>query len=231
MGAAGMSEHLFDHADTRDEALAKHIADALQRDISARGAASIAVSGGRSPRGLFLKLAARPLDWSRVHITLVDERWVDTASADSNERLVRETLLQGPAADANFIGLKTAHADPREAIPALVAALATMPLPLTCVVLGMGDDGHTASWFPQASNLGALLDPDNPAPVAVCDPVTAPHLRMTLTLPVVLAASEIMLYITGDAKREVLARAAAADYPVAAITAQQHNPASIWWAP
>ena len=95
----------------------------------------------------------------------------------------------------------------------------------------MGSDGHTASWFPQASNLAELLDPKGMALLGSSDPVTAPHQRITLTLPTVVQAGEIILHITGEEKRRVLAQAAAEHYPIAAITEQDTNPATIWWAP
>jgi 6-phosphogluconolactonase len=224
-------QHQFSDRASLDNALAEHIASLLRKDIDRRGVASLAVSGGSTPRGMFACLADQSLPWEHVYITLVDERWVDADSPDSNERLVRETLLKGGAACAHFIGMKSEHADAGAGLPTMAARLASMPLPFTCVVLGMGDDGHTASWFPGAVNLGQLLDADNSELLGVCDPITAPHQRMTLTLPAVLSAGEIILHITGDAKRAVLGQAAKEHYPVAAVTGQHDNPASIWWAP
>jgi 6-phosphogluconolactonase len=214
-----------------DRALAEHVAGLLREDIVLRGAASLAVSGGSTPRGLFACLAVQPLPWDHVHITLVDERWVDADSPDSNEKLVRETLLQGAAATAHFTGMKSAHATADAGLVEMRARLAKVPLPFTCVVLGMGNDGHTASWFPGAANLQQLLDAGSDQLLGTCDPITAPHQRMTLTLPAILNAREIILHITGDEKRAVLARAADEHYPVAAVTEQHENPVSIWWAP
>ena len=88
-----------------------------------------------------------------------------------------------------------------------------------------------ASWFPQASNLQQLLNPQGEALLGSCDPVTAPHQRITFTLPAILASGEIILHITSEEKQQVLAEAADKGYPIAAITEQQQNPASIWWAP
>jgi 6-phosphogluconolactonase len=101
----------------------------------------------------------------------------------------------------------------------------------SAVVLGMGEDGHTASWFPQTADLAALLDPTNPADVAMTDPVTAPHRRLTLTLAAVLNSREIIIHITGESKRTVLERACANGYPVAAVLEQDTTPTSIWWSP
>ena len=223
--------HDFADRDALDEALADHIARQLQADIDHRGAASLAVSGGSTPKGLFARLSALELDWRKVWITLVDERWVNSDSPDSNERLVRENLLQGAAAAANFIGLKGTGSNASEGLEEITARLSALPLPFSCVVLGMGGDGHTASWFPQASNLGALIDPKGHELLGSCEPVTAPHQRITFTLPPVLESGEIILHITGEEKRAVLAEAADRHYPIAAITEQDSNPVSIWWAP
>ena len=214
-----------------DEALAKHIAGQLQADIERRGSASLAVSGGSTPMGMFQALSGAELDWSRVFITLVDERWVNRDSPDSNERLVREHLLQDAAANANFISLKSPHDDAAHGLAAVSAGLALVPRPFTAVVLGMGGDGHTASWFPRATNLAVLLDPANPATVAATDPVTAPHQRITLTLAAVLDSRELVIHITGDDKKAVLESAREQGYPVAALLAQQVTPATTWWAP
>ncbi len=214
-----------------DVALAGHIAGLLAADIERRGNASLAVSGGSTPKGLFARLSRAELDWSQVWITLVDERWVEADHADSNERLVRENLLQHSAAGARFVGLKSPGDDAVAGLAASEAKLAPLPRPFSCVVLGMGGDGHTASWFPQATNLGELLDPASNAVLGACDPVTAPHQRITLTLPAVLDAREIIIHITGDEKREVLARASEERYPIAAVSEQTRTPVCTWWAP
>jgi 6-phosphogluconolactonase len=222
----------FDSTPALDEQLAQHIGDALRSDIAARGCAALAVSGGGTPKGMFARLSQQELDWSRVTVTLVDERWVNSDSADSNERLVREHLLQDHAAAACWIGLKTGHDDARQGLPTVQQQLAQdLPRPFTVVVLGMGGDGHTASWFPRAENLQSLLDPNNPEQVAVSDPVTAPHLRMTLTLAAVLNSSEIIVHIVGEGKREVLESATEAAYPIATILTQTTTPVTTWWAP
>lgn len=214
-----------------DEALAGHLAAALSTDLTTQPRSSIALSGGSTPKGMFRRLSAADLEWPRVDVTLVDERWVDHDHPDSNAEMVRSCLLQGPAASARFLDLKTPTPDINAAVPAVSDALAGLQRPFTAVVLGMGSDGHTASWFPQAANLAQLLDPNNSARVAATDPVTAPHLRMTLTLAAVLDSHHIHLHITGDDKRAVLESAVAAGYPVASILTQTITAVTIWWAP
>ena len=227
-----MSErHEFPSRDELDRALAGHVAARLLQDIETGGSASLAVSAGSTPKAMFAAISEKHIPWESVWITLVDERWVEPEDPDSNERLVRENLLQNRACAANFVGLKSSHDDADAGLSETTERFTDIPLPLSCVVLGMGGDGHTASWFPQARNLPELLDPTGKAMLGTCDPVTAPHERITLTLPVVLAAREIILHITGEEKLAVLAEAAEQGYPIAAVTEQVQNPVSTWWAP
>ena len=221
----------FSSAGELDETLARHVAKQLEQDIAARGAASLAVSGGSTPRNMFRQLSRCDMDWSRVWITLVDERWVDPVDPDSNERLVREHLLQNRASTARFVGLKSPQPDPEQGIAAVSRRLAQVPRPFTRVILGMGADGHTASWFPQADNLGELLDRAGAPGLGATNPVTAPHLRITLNLPAVLQSRGIIIHVTGEEKRSVLEGAGASRVPVAAILEQDTTPVAIWWAP
>lgn len=214
-----------------DRELAEHIATRLQDDIATRGRASLAVSGGGTPRQMFQCLSGCELDWSRVWITLVDERWVDPDSPDSNERLVRENLLRNNATSAHFVSLKAGSNNAQDSLEEVAERLATLARPLSIVVLGMGGDGHTASWFPQALNLAGLLDPAGTAALGATDPVTAPHQRITLTLPAVLNSHDIAIHITGEEKRALIERAAEQGYPVAAVLKQATTPVTIWWAP
>lgn len=210
------------------EGIAARIAGLLRAAIDARGCASLALSGGRSPVPMFQALRNEDLPWSKVWITLVDERWVASDSPDSNERVVREHLLAGPAAAAHFLGLKTAAASPAEGLADREQALAQLPQPFDAVVLGMGEDGHFASLFPGATGLEAALDPSNPSLLAAIDPPAAPHRRISLTLAGVLRSRQILLTIGGAAKRKIygqaLAGAPTRTVPVAALLGQHRVP-------
>ena len=226
---------LFFHRESGelDRTLAASIAAQLQRAISERGAASLVVSGGRSPIGLFEALSLQALDWPRVTVTLADERWVDAVDADSNERLVRRHLLINGAAEARFLPLKNDAATPEEGSVAANAALADLPRPFDALVLGMGDDAHTASLFPGAATLDQALSTTSSC-IAVRPP-RAPHPRLSLSRNALLDARSIYVLITGDAKLSVIEQALEpgpiASMPIRAILHQARVPVEIHWCP
>jgi 6-phosphogluconolactonase len=147
----------FSSRDELDLALAKSISQILSDAIKQKGKASIAVSGGSTPKGLFSILSQSDIDWSRVTVTLADERWVTLDSNDSNTRLVHENLLQNKAAAAKFFHLKQGEEFSEETLNDLNIAANTTLLPLDVLILGMGEDGHTASLFPCSKQIKAGL--------------------------------------------------------------------------
>jgi 6-phosphogluconolactonase len=224
----------FDSRDALTGTLAAEIVTKLAMAIEARGEAALAVSGGRTPVDLFNALSLAELDWSKVTITLVDERWVDPEHSDSNEKLVRTHLLQNNAASARFIALKTAADSPFQAESALNEALASLPDRITVTLLGMGEDGHTASFFPGADTLDKALDADQRSDCCAVVPKTAPHPRMTLTLSRILRSDWIVLHLTGDGKKPVLKAALddgpVTELPVRSVLKQDRTPVSVYWA-
>jgi 6-phosphogluconolactonase len=225
----------FSDIEALSRALADQVAASLRTAIATRGLASLVVSGGKSPTRLFELLRAEELDWSAVCVALADERWVDPSDPASNEKLVRDVLLKGPAAKARFLGLKNAAPTPDMGAVSAWETFARVPRPFDAVVLGMGDDGHTASLFPGSPNLPSAL---NPAAVAGCvgmrSPV-APHPRLSLNLSALLDSRRIILLITGDAKwRTYLAACAPGpvqDMPVRAVLRQTRTPVEVMWSP
>lgn len=220
-------------------ALADVIADSLHSAIHARGVASLIVSGGSTPKALFGVLASKLLPWEKVTISLADERWVDPAHKDSNEHLVRSSLLINNAADAVFVPLKNGHATPEMGERDCETALSGIPSPFDFVLLGMGDDGHTASLFPQADNLAAALDMRSGRQCRAITPrelpAHAPYPRLTMTLPRLLNSRQIVLLLSGQSKLDVLNKAVAGDdvmlMPVRAILKQTAVPVVTYWAP
>jgi 6-phosphogluconolactonase len=215
-------------------ALADYVVDALRARIVMDGAAALAVSGGSTPVGFFKALSRRILPWEEVTVTLVDDRWVDETSARSNAQLVKTHLLQNEAAAARFIPLVNNAASPAEGLARANAAIAQMPLPFAAVVLGMGTDGHTASFFPNGDRLDEALAPTKGQLVETMNAEDAIEPRITLTLPVLLAAAHVALHIEGLTKRDVLLAAQAPGFttqmPVRAVLAR-NPPPDIFWSP
>lgn len=215
------------------DALALSVADDLRHALAANGRASLAVSGGSTPKRFLQALSAQALDWSRVGVTLVDERWVPASSPRSNAALVRSCLLQGPAAAARFVPLFHDVPTPEAALPDLEQALLELPLPLDVAVLGMGDDGHTASFFPGGDRLEQALDRGSAWTVLPMRAAAAGEPRVTLTLPVLLAARRLYLHIEGAGKRRVLEHALAEDgtdaLPIAHVLAARADRVDTYW--
>src|SRR5690606_7920347 len=146
---------------------------------------------------LFEQLRNEQLDWSKIWVTLADERWVETSSEDSNERLVRENLLVGQAAAAHFVGLKNPAPTPEAGADWATRALTRVPHPYDVVILGMGEDGHTASLFPGSMALLRGLDTSAAPGCLAVNALKAPHARVSLNLRALLDARRIVLHIEG----------------------------------
>ncbi len=188
-------------------------AERLAAAVLERGAALLIVSGGATPLRFFEALSHQALDWPRVSVTLADERRVADDNPRSNAKLVREHLMRNAAAAARFVPL----ADPRlsrdQELVSAAARIAALPSPADVVVLGMGDDGHTCSWFPGADKLAQAIDPATRALVLPIFAPEAPEPRLTLTARVILRARAIALHIEGAGKAATL-ETALADGPV-----------------
>lgn len=219
--------------------LAVTIADQLNKAVAAKGQAVLAVSGGTTPVKLFEALSMQDVAWKQVTITLVDERFVAPDNDRSNEKLLRDHLLQNKAAAAALVSLfgpaQTAN------VAAVTAAnrIDALPKPFDVVVLGMGLDGHTASFFRGGSRLDQALDPTTRAVVLPMQAEGAGEPRLTLTLPVIAAADLLILHIEGEQKLAVLEAALASDMttddimqvPVRAVFAFAKQPVQVYWAP
>ncbi len=220
--------------------LAQDIAQRLSSAIQARGFAVLSVSGGKSPVPLFEALRVIDIDWSRVRVTLVDERCVPRIHPDSNALLVQTHLLQDLAAQAHLVFMVASAAEPLSppSVQAKVAAIALSAAGTADVlVLGMGADGHTASLFPEAPNLADALDLRNKQHCVAIElanpPANAPYARITQTLAQIMSARHIVLPLTGTDKLNTLQQAwqqATPALPISFVLQQTQTPVSLWLA-
>ena len=214
-------ERLFESRGSLSSALAADVANALQHHVMSKGKACLAVSGGTTPKLFFETLSRIDIPWSKIAITLVDDRQVPGTSPRSNAKLVRENLLQNRAAGAEFIPLFENHDADKTA-------------PLDIVILGMGNDGHTASLFPGGDHLADAIDPKTEKRLIEISAPAAGEPRLTFTLPAILEASLLCLHIEGQEKRDVLNKALA-EGPVEAMpiraVLRSKKPLTLYWCP
>lgn len=234
-GGAEAIWHEFAGRGLLAEALADAVAARLEAAFVERDRAVLVVSGGTTPNLFLSTLSERDIDWSKVTVTLADERMVAPSSTRSNEHLITRKLLQANAARADFVGLYSEAGGIEEAARAASHRIAALPQPFDVVVLGMGTDGHTASFFPDAANLATLLDPDNRTPVLPVISDSAGEPRLTLSLAVLASARHICLHIEGLEKKELLRNcldmAPRRSLPIGAVFSHAGDPIEVYWAP
>lgn len=185
--------------------LARKLTSELGNELRGNDRVTFCVPGGTTPGPVFDVLCEQDLDWDRVSVVLNDERWVPEDSPRSNTALLRNRLLTSKASDAKLIPLFKDGAAPEDAMEELSAGLEPH-LPISVLLLGMGADMHTASLFPGADNLEAALASDAPLLMPMrADGAGEP--RITLTAPVLKAALNTHVVITGAEKRAALERA------------------------
>jgi 6-phosphogluconolactonase len=231
-----VATHSFTDCHALATALAERVAQCLREGIAQRGGSLLAVSGGSTPKHFFEQLSHAVLDWSRVSVTLVDERWVGEHSDRSNAALVKSMLLRDQAAAATFVPLYNGAQTPEQGIALRPSAIDALPLPFDAVVLGMGGDGHTASFFPGGDHLAEALDLDGSARLLPMRAAGAGEPRITFSLPALLQTRALFLHIEGDAKRRVLADARLGlgegnHYPIRAVLEQSQVPVTVYWCP
>jgi len=225
----GITEYKFGSRD----ALFGHLLQDVMAELKDKPRASMLLSGGTSPGALYRMMSHETMDWAKVWFGLSDERWVSPDHADSNEKLVRDTLLTDKAAQAHFIGLKSAADDVMAVQPLSHQKLQALPRPFDVVLLGMGLDGHTASLFPDSADTAAALDNSNEM---LCHPIRRGESetpRMTMTLNGLLTSRKIKLLIFGADKWQIYEQARAwksNQLPVSHILHQTKVPVALYWA-
>lgn len=227
--------HEFKDGAALAEGLADRVSAALADAVAARGKATIAVSGGSTPKAFFKSLSTRDIDWAKVTITLVDERFVPADNPRSNHLLVAENLLQGKAQAANFLPLYRQADSADEAAKIVSRDADALGAPFDVVILGMGTDGHTASFFPGGNNLATAISAETPRGVITMEAEGAGETRLTFTFASLQDARLLVLHIEGQGKKDVLAAAEGdgpeTDMPIRAVLRRAATPVDIYWAP
>jgi len=228
---SGVLAHSLTSPEQLAQTLAERVAGALDYAVTTHGSASLVVSGGRSPIAFFEALSVRELDWKKVQISLADDRWVEGDDPDSNEGLLRRHLLRHAAAEAELLGLYQPAESLEEAARLAGGTLERLKRPIDVLVLGMGNDGHTASLFPDSPLLVQGLDAEG---TQACLPMLAPvepRQRISMTYALLASARVQCLSIQGEEKLETLRQAMQVEPAQMPIRAFLHAPLEIYWCP
>jgi 6-phosphogluconolactonase len=227
--------HEFKDGAALAEGLADTVSATLSDAIATRGRATIAVSGGSTPKAFFKALSSRDIDWGKVTVTLVDERFVPADNPRSNHLLVADNLLQGKAKAAGFLPLYRDAGSAEEAAKIASSDAVSLGHPFDVAILGMGTDGHTASFFPHGNRLAEAISAATPRGVITMEAEGAGETRLTFTFASLQDARLLVLHIEGQGKKDVLAAAQAdgpeEDMPIRAILRRAATPLDIYWAP
>ena len=236
VGVGTMSRmlHTFQTQYELVEMLSKNIAIKLKSAIRTNGKATLIVSGGNTPIALFRRLRDISLDWEKVSIGLCDERWLPSTHEDSNEHLVKTHLLQGQASKATFVSMYNEDLDVHMAEKWCTQKIKETLYPFDVLVLGMGNDAHTASLFPNNVKLEKAFDLNNQELCIAIEPETAPYKRMSLTLSAILTAKHIYVHFEGEEKIAVYGDAITGEdiytMPIRAVLNQDIKDVEVYYA-
>lgn len=215
------------------DAWADAAAEAIERALAFEGPRTFLATGGTTPGPVYDRLSRMDLDWANTTVIPTDERFVDPASPDSNEPLIRGRLLVDRAAAASFLPLKGRGSTPEEDAAAAEPKVASAP-PARACLLGMGADGHFCSLFPNDPNLSERLDPNGPR-LVVSTAVSSekPFVeRISLTARAIIQSAPVVVFISGEAKRQVVERVLADETyapPIAALLRHEGIPIRVLW--
>ncbi len=233
----GATLRVFENGEDFSTTIAAEIAQSLNDGLAKRGSASLVAAGGTTPGDLYDALSEQDVDWARVSVTLSDERWSTSFADKTTEKLVLSRLIRNRAAPARFIPLRNSHVSPKSGEAFAAVAIGSMPRPFDVVLLGMGQDGHTASLYPHTDGLETALDLSSPALVrAVATPNTERlGERISLTARAILDSRRIIVLLRGNAKLDAYRWAASAPDPIEApirtVLFQSQVPVEVCWAP
>jgi 6-phosphogluconolactonase len=181
--------------------IAASIASTLEESVLKKGYATLVVSGGNSPVEIFAHLNQMLISWSKITVILGDDRMLDSANSDSNDKLIRENLIINKAGAAKYLSLIDPLVTPSK-----------LNFPFDISLLGMGLDGHTASLFPNTKALD-----EKEALIVLNDVPQLSTQRITMTYPLLLNSKKIVMIAKGNEKKKVLENSLKMKFPVAIL--------------
>ena len=228
-----LRENIFTDKTKLELELAEEISQKLDLELKNKGEANLLVSGGSTPKKLYEILSNKKIDWKNVSIGLIDERFVATNTEESNELLIKNTLLKNKAADAKFIGLIFNINDYKENLNITISKHKPFYKSITCSILGMGSDGHTASLFP---NFEEVYTDDNiygDKMIINTKATSEPSKRISYTKAKILSSKHLFLYFNGKEKLDVFNSAKknknASIRPISAFIHQNINTLNVFY--
>ena len=226
-----VNEHLFTDMRALKTALTEALLAALSKAISIKGHAVMALPGGTTPVPLFKALAKKKFNWCNVTITLTDERWVKNTHKNSNEGLLRTHLLD--YCNAVFVPLKNDASTAKEGQRITEQKLSRIIYPMDICIVGMGEDGHIASIFPDSPQRESAIDQHSDQHCIAISRANSPQERLSLTLNTLINTHKIILLIQGDQKRKVYLKAKDSientDSPIGRMLHQSQAPIDVYW--
>lgn len=221
------------HSEDTIRDLTQKISDDIHDILTQQAECSLALAGGNTPKPLYQNLSRQMLPWHQVNATLTDERWLEPSNASSNQNMIWHNLIQNQAEEVNFVPLKNPYATPELGKAECEAILNQIIPSLDLVILGMGDDGHFASIFPNMENTQSLLDVTKHQKCEAANPENKEP-RISLSLSYLLTAKHIYLLISGAEKKAIIdtilkEETVLEQYPISTLLMQTNTPVTIYW--
>ena len=228
-----LRENIFTDKAKLELELAEEISQKLDLELKNKGEANLLVSGGSTPKKLYEILSNKKIDWKNVSIGLIDERFVATNTEESNELLIKNTLLKNKAADAKFIGLIFNINDYKENLNITISKHKPFYKSITCSILGMGSDGHTASLFPNFEEVYTDDSIYGDKMIINTKATSEPSKRISYTKAKILSSKHLFLYFNGKEKLDVFNSAKknknASIRPISAFIHQNINTLNVFY--
>lgn len=212
----------FDTKTQLEIALVSKLTELIQSAIVKHGEARVLLSGGSSPKAIYAQLSMATLDWTSVTFGLVDERFVDVQDTNNNERMIRSTLCQNEAKSAELVGMVFDPSNIQKNLELTRDKYAIFEERIDLCLLGMGDDGHTASLFPGDEQSEQLLNSNEIGVFNTISP-NYPFNRITCSKEMLAKSENTLLLIAGEKKKEVLENAKHTALPISYVLKEFNN--------